>query len=270
VVATTNADFNASHQIDDVGTLVARHPDVLFSDPVDPTTEGSTFKRVQAKGIKLVLLDGVPKGLAPGKDFVTVVSANNSGDATYATQQLVKALGGKGQIGRLDVGYYFFVVTVRDRATKGILDRQRGMSIVRGSFSEPTIAAFNEASGMLLAHPRMKGMWAAWDTVAEQVVAAERAQNRRIYLATSDLGVISGLEMAQGYIHAIGAQQPYKQGVAEADAAAYRAGHHRGPHPRLPDRPAHRPARQPHRGAQAHRGTDALGSWPPGITRSST
>jgi ribose transport system substrate-binding protein len=27
--------------------------------------------------------------------------------------------------------------------------------------------------------------------------------------------------MAEGYIHAIGAQQPYKQGIAEADAAAY-------------------------------------------------
>lgn len=221
VRATTNANFNASTQIDNLGTLVALHPDLIFSDPVNPVTEGPAYRQVQAKGIKLVLLDGVPQGLVPGKDFVTVVSANNSGDATYATRQLVKALRGKGEIGSLNVGYYFFVVTVRDQATKRILSNAPGVSVVNGSFSEPTTAAYNEASGMLLSHPNMVGMWAAWDTVAEQVVSAERAQNRRIYLATSDLGVISGLEMAEGYIDAIGAQQPYQQGIAEADAAAY-------------------------------------------------
>jgi ribose transport system substrate-binding protein len=221
VVATTDANFNASTQINNVDTLITRHPDVLFSDPVNPTTEGSTYKKVQAKGIKLILLDGVPNGLKPGKDFVTVVSANNSGDAEFATKQLAKALGGKGQIGTLDVGYYFYVVTVRDQTTRRILKQHPKMSVVKGSFSEPTTAAYNEAAGMLLAHPDMQGMWAAWDTVAQQVVAAERAQGRRIYLATSDLGAISGLQMAEGYIHAIGAQQPYKQGIAEADAAAY-------------------------------------------------
>jgi ribose transport system substrate-binding protein len=95
------------------------------------------------------------------------------------------------------------------------------MNIVRGSFAEPTKAAYNTASGMLLAHTNMQATWAAWDTVAQQVVAAERAQDRKIYIATVDLGATSGLLVAQGYIHAIGAQQPYNQGVAEADAAAY-------------------------------------------------
>jgi ribose transport system substrate-binding protein len=102
-----------------------------------------------------------------------------------------------------------------------VLNGQHGMKVVRGSFSEPTKAAYNTASGMLLSHPDMQATWVAWDTVAQQVVAAERAQNRRIYIATVDLGAISALLMAEGYIHAIGAQQPYNQGVAEADAAAY-------------------------------------------------
>src|SRR4030088_419867 len=100
-----------------------------------------------------------------------------------------------------------------------VLQGQPGMKIDRGSFSEPTKAAYNTASGMLLAHPDMQATWAAWDTGAQQVVAAERAQNRKIYIATVDLGASSGLLAAQGYIHAIGAQQPYNQPATEADAA---------------------------------------------------
>ena len=221
VVATTDANFNAATQINQVGTLVARRPNLMFSIPVNPTTEGPTFRQVTASGIKLVLLDGVPQGLVPGKDFVTVVSANNRGNAQFATSQLVKALGGRGEVGHLGIGYYFFSASIRDERAMSVLQGQPSMKIDRGSFSEPTKAAYNTASGMLLAHPDMQATWAAWDTVAQQVVAAERAQNRKIYIATVDLGAISGLLVAQGYIHAIGAQQPYNQGVTEADAAAY-------------------------------------------------
>src|SRR3954453_16740793 len=221
VVATTDANFNASTQINNIGTLITRHPDLLFSIPVDPNTEGPAFQQVTKSGIKLVLLDAVPQGLQPGRDFVTVVSANNRGNAEFATRRMVEALGGKGEVGHLAVGYYFFTATIRDEMAESVLKSQPGMSIVQGTFSEPTKAAYNTASGMLLAHPQMVGMWAAWDTAARQVVAAERAQDRRIYLATVDLGDVSALAMAQGYIHAIGAQQPYTQGVAEADAAAY-------------------------------------------------
>ena len=221
VVATTDANFNAATQINQVGTLVARKPNLLFSIPVNPTTEGPAYRQVTASGIKLVLLDGVPQGLVPNKDFVTVVSANNRGNAQFATMQLVKALGGKGEVGHIGIGYYFFSASIRDERAMQVLQGQPDMKIVRGSFSEPTKAAYNTASGMLLAHSQMQATWAAWDTVAQQVVAAERAQDRKIYIATVDLGAISGLLVAEGYIHAIGAQQPYNQGVTEADAAAY-------------------------------------------------
>lgn len=222
VVAVTNANFNAATQINDVGTLIARHPNVIFSLPVNPVTEAATYKGISAAGIKLVLLDNVPAGLVPGRDYVTVVSADNAGNATFASQQLTKALACRGQVGYLGLGYYFYVVTVRDQAAARVLSSCPQMSVVRQSFTDPTTQAYNEASDMLLAHPQMAGMWAAWNTVAEQVVAAEKAGGHKpVYIATTDLGPVSALEMAQGYIQAIGAQQPYYQGVAEANAAAY-------------------------------------------------
>jgi ribose transport system substrate-binding protein len=54
-----------------------------------------------------------------------------------------------------------------------------------------------------------------------EVVAAEKPLGKKIFIATSDLGPDSALAIAQGYIGASGGQQPYAQGVAEADALAY-------------------------------------------------
>ncbi|MGH3434902.1 MAG: substrate-binding domain-containing protein [Sciscionella sp.] len=221
VIGVTDAKFNASTQINDIQTLLTRHPDVLFSIPVNPTTEASTYKSVQSHGTKLVLLDNVPKGLSPGKDYVTIVSANNGGDARYATEQLVKHVGCTGTVGYLGIGYYFPVVTVRDNNALKVLGRCKNLKLVKQTFTDETNQAHQEAMSMLVAHPDMKGMWAAWDTVAAQVVSAEKAQGMKIFIATSDLGHLSALQMAQGYIQAIGSQQPYAQGVAEAKAAAY-------------------------------------------------
>jgi ribose transport system substrate-binding protein len=221
VVAVTNPNFNASTQVSQIGTLVARHPTAIFSIPVNPITEASTYKKISASGIKLVLMDNVPPGMAPGRDYLTVVSANNGGDAQFATQQLVSHLGCHVQVGYLGIGYYFPVVTTRDDTALKIFGQCPGITTVKQTFTDPTQQAYSEASTMLQAHPDITGMWAAWDTVAMQVVAAEKPINKKIFIATTDISPDSALALAQGYINAIGAQQPYAQGVAEADALAY-------------------------------------------------
>jgi ribose transport system substrate-binding protein len=221
VVAVTNPNFNASTQVSQIGTLMARHPTAIFSIPVNPVTEASTYKKISASGIKLVLMDNVPAGMAPGRDYLTVVSANNGGDAQFATQQLVSHVGCHAQVGYLGIGYYFPVVTARDDTALKIFGQCPGMTTVKQTFTDPTQQAFSEASTMLQAHPDIAGMWAAWDTVAMQVVAAEKPIGKKIFIATTDISPDSALALAQGYINAIGAQQPYAQGVAEADALAY-------------------------------------------------
>lgn len=221
VIAVTNANFVASTQVNQINTLITRHPTAIFSIAVNPTTEEATYKRIAAAGIKLVLMDNVSTGLVPGKDYVTIVSANNYGDAEFSTQRMVSKLGCKGPIGMLDIGYYFPVVTTRDNAANKVLSSCSGLKTYTQTFTSPTAQAFSEASALLQQHPNIKGFWAAWSTVAEQVVAAEKPLGKKLWIATSDLGPVGSLEMAQGYINAIGAQQPYRQGIAEADALAY-------------------------------------------------
>jgi ribose transport system substrate-binding protein len=222
VVAVTSADGVSSTQVSQLSTLEARKPTAIFSIPVNPVSEASAYKRVTHAGIKLVVLDNVPSGMAPGKDYVTVVSADNGGNGRFAAQQLLKTTG-CGPMGFIGLDYYFPVVNARDTQAESVLKSQCASSprFTSNLSNLVTTGALPLATATLTQHPDVKGWWAAWDSIAEEIVAAEKAQGKKIPIATTDVGPDSALSMAQGYITAIGAQQPYAQGVAEANALAY-------------------------------------------------
>ena len=60
----------------------------------------------------------------------------------------------------------------------------------------------------------------AWDTPAQQAVAAAKTLGRDLIITTNDLAADSAVNVARGEFLAVGAQQPYDQGVAEAKVAA--------------------------------------------------
>ncbi len=222
VVAVTSANGVASTQVQQLGTLVARKPTAIFSIPVDPVSEASAYKSIGQAGIKLVLLDNVPSGLAPGKDYVTIVSADNGGNGRFAAQQLIKDVG-CGEMGWIGLDYYFPVVNARDVQAQQVLKSMCPKATIhqQNLSNLVTTNALALAQATIERYPNLKGYWAAWNSIAEEIVSAERAQGKKIPIATTDVDGPSALDMAQGYIVAIGAQQPYAQGVAEADALAY-------------------------------------------------
>ena len=114
VVGTTDAKFNVGQQISDLEQMIARKPSVIFSIPIDPKSEAEAYKKAAAAGIKLVFLDNVPVGMAPGKDYVSVVAADNEKNAFFAADELAKAIGGKGEVGILTLVYdYYYSVAAR-------------------------------------------------------------------------------------------------------------------------------------------------------------
>lgn len=222
VVAVTSADGVSSTQVSQLGTLAARKPTAIFSIPVNPVSEASAYKQLTASGIKLVVLDNVPSGLTPGKQYVTVVSADNGGNGRFAASQLVHTVG-CGEKGFIGLDYYFPVVNARDDQAAATFKSQcpKAKRDTANLSNLVTTAAEPLASAMIQQHQDIKGFWAAWDSIAQEIVSAEKAQGTHIPIATTDVGPVSALEMAQGYVIAIGAQQPYAQGVAEANALAY-------------------------------------------------
>jgi ribose transport system substrate-binding protein len=221
VVAVTDAKFQPGTQISDLEEMVARKPSVIFSIPIDPKSEAEAYKQAGAAGIKLVFMDNVPVGMAPGKDYVSVTASDNEKNAYFAAKQLADSMGGKGEVGVITLVYdYYYSVVVRKVGALKAFAEYPGIKVDGvGTFTTPE-GAYGVATAMMTAHPNLKGFFVAWDTPAEQVVSAAKTLGRKVTITTNDLAPDSALFVARGDFLAVGAQRPFDQGVAEAKSAA--------------------------------------------------
>lgn len=98
IVAVTDANFSAETQVSNIETVMAKKPDILVSIPTDATATADAYKQAAAAGIKIVFMDQRANGLEAGKDYVSVVSADNYGNGYASGTVLGDALGGKGKV----------------------------------------------------------------------------------------------------------------------------------------------------------------------------
>ncbi|MDR3494521.1 MAG: substrate-binding domain-containing protein [Ancalomicrobiaceae bacterium] len=222
VIGITDAKFQPGKQISDLEQMIARKPDVIFSIPIDPLSESAAYKKAAAAGIKLVFMDNVPTDMTPGKDYVSVTASDNEKNAYYAASELIKAIDGKGEVGIITLVYdYYYSVAARKVGALKAFAEAPDVKVVQVSTFDAPEKAYGVASAMLTAHPNLKGVFVAWDTPAQQVIAAAKTLGRNLIVVTNDLAADSALNVARGEFLAVGAQRPYDQGVAEAKSAAY-------------------------------------------------
>jgi ribose transport system substrate-binding protein len=224
IVAKTDANFKSEKQVSDIETIMAKKPDIIVAIPVDPVSTAPAFKKAAQNGAKLVFMDNIPQGFEHGKDYVSVVSADNYGNGVEAAHILADAIGKKGDIGVIYHDTDFFVTKQRTEAfEKTIKEEYPDIKIVaRGGILGPNDGE-KVASAMLTKNPKLKGLFAVWDAPAEGAMAAARTAGKNdLAISTIDLGTNVGLEIAKGgLIKGLGAQLPYDQGVAEAILAGY-------------------------------------------------
>jgi ribose transport system substrate-binding protein len=226
VVATTDANFKPDKQVSDLETVMARKPDVIVSIPTDPVATAAQYKKAAAAGVKLVFMDNAPNGMEAGKDYVSVVSADNYGNGVTSAHLMAKALGGKGKIGVVYHEADFFVTKQRyEGFTKTLEESYPDLEIVeRKGIAGPDFAGDGQsaANAMLSKHNDLDGIWAVWDVPAEGVLAAARAAGRTdLAVATEDLGKNVAIALAKDQlVVGLGAQRPFDQGVTEARLAA--------------------------------------------------
>ena len=227
VIATTDAGFKPEKQVSDIETVLAQKPSIIVSIPTDPVATADAYKNAAAQGVKLVFMDNVPNGMVAGKDYVSVVSADNYGNGVASAYLMAQKLGGKGKIGIIFHAADFFVTKQRyDAFKKTITDNYKDIQIVEEQgIGGPDFAGDAEkaASAMLTKHADLNGIWAVWDQPAEGVLSAIRTAGRNeVIMTTQDLGKNVAIEIAKdGIIKGLGAQRPYDQGVAEAMLAGY-------------------------------------------------
>lgn len=227
VIAVTDANFKPDKQVTDIETVLVKKPSIIVSIPTDPVATAAAYKKAAAAGVKLVFMDNVPNGMKAGKDYISVVSADNYGNGVASANLMCKALGGKGSIGAVYHGADFFVTKQRWQGFRTTIAKSCPdlKIVVSKGISGPDFAgdADTAASAMLTRYPSLNGIWAVWDVPAEGVMSAARAAGRSdLVIATEDLGKNVAVELARkGLVKGLGAQRPFDQGTTEAKLAAY-------------------------------------------------
>ncbi len=227
VIATTDADFDPGKQVSDIETVLAKNPDIIISIPTDPVATADAYRKARAQGVELVFMDNVPKDFEQGKDYTSVVSADNYGNGVAAAHLMASNIGGEGKIGAIFHAADFFVTQQRYEAfQKTIEDEYPNIEIVADQgIAGPDFASQAEeaASAMLTKNADLDGIWAVWDVPAEGVLAAARNGGRTdLNVTTIDLGTTMAIELASGgIVKGLGSQRPYDQGITEANLAGY-------------------------------------------------
>lgn len=224
VVAVTNAEFKWKKQVADIESILAKKPDILVSIPVDPELTASVYQKAAQAGVKLVFMDNTPNGLQHGKDYVSIVSADNYGNGIESANIMAEKLDRKGKVGIIYHDADFFATKQRTEAfEKTIKERYPDIQIVDRRGITDSNDGEKVASGMIAEHQDLNGIFVVWDVPAEGALRATRtAKKSNLVITTMDLGMNVALEIAQdGPIKGLGAQLPYQQGVAEAILAGY-------------------------------------------------
>jgi len=227
VVAVTDAGFKPEKQVADIETVLAQKPQIIVSIPTDPVSTAAAYQKASQQGVKLVFMDNVPKGLEAGKDYVSVVSADNYGNGVVAAHLMAKFLKGKGEIGVVYHAADFFVTRQRYEAFKNTIQKDYPdiKIVAEQGIGGPDFSGDGDkaASAMLTSNRNLNGIWVVWDVPAEGVMSAARSAGKdALVITTIDLGLNVAIEIAQdGLVKGLGAQRPYDQGVTEALLAGY-------------------------------------------------
>jgi len=219
IIEVVDCNFDAAIQNASLERLVHSRPDAIISLPVGNTVMAEAYRKASKVGIKLVLLDNVPTGLLPGKDYVTLVSADNFGLGQISAELLSPHIADNAEVGILSYRKDFYATNEREIAFRRWMETKRPDLVVRhGEFDEAARAG--ETLNQLLAlHPNLSGIFAVWDEAAIPAMAVMKTSARPLPMTTIDLGEEAAQALADGTImKGVGSQRPYDQGVAAARA----------------------------------------------------
>lgn len=224
VVGSTNAEYQADKQSEQVRTILAKKPSILLSLPVDPTATRAAFEAAAASGTALVFEDNAPEGFTKaGTNYVSVISSNQCQMGQKTAEALALAIGEEGEIGYIFHDADFYVTNRRDEAAKKTIEKYfPNVDIgVEEGIADPSKAE-EVANAMLTQNPQLDGIYVTFGEVALGVLSALRNNgNTTTKIATMDLQEPLAIDLAnEGPTVAIVAEGLYEDGVAMARAGA--------------------------------------------------
>lgn len=220
IVGVTNPDFTVEKQIGQISDMILLKPDAIISIPVDDVATAATYKNVQKAGIKLIMMDNVPKDLKHGVDYQTVVSSDSQGLGAVSAAILSPYLPKASEVGIIGFGITFYVTNERTKGFKDWMAKNRPDVVIKEApFLNPNDAG-KVAESFLTANPKIAGLFTEWSAPGLDAAGAARSQGKTIPSVTINLEGDVAVEVAKGgMIKGLASQVPYDQGVTEANAA---------------------------------------------------
>lgn len=222
VIATTDSRYDPAIQANDVETVMAEEPELIFTWLVDPVQGAAAFRPAVDAGVSVAFMSNLPDGFEHPADYASVVTDDLYRMGEAAADMMAEALDGEGQIGWIFHDANAYVTNQRDQAFKAVIEeRYPDIEIVaEAGFAEPQ-QTFEITNAMLLQNPDIDGIYAPWAVPAASVVEALRAEGRDdVRVVTLDLDPTVAVDMAEeGNIVGIVADVPYEIGRAMGAAA---------------------------------------------------
>jgi ribose transport system substrate-binding protein len=224
VIATTQANFDAATQVNQLQTLQAEKPSVVLSLPVNPGTESSAYSSLSKTGSKLILLSNLPTGLKYPTQYQGLVTDDLSAMGKQAAELMGTALHGKGKVGFIYYDANYYVTNERDAAFRTWLKRlyPNIQIVTQQGMADPT-KADSIATAMVQSNPDLNGIYVPFSQPpAEGVISGLRGlgASPRIKVVTMDLDPSIDANLCKGqYLAGIVADQPYLLGQTLAKEA---------------------------------------------------
>jgi ribose transport system substrate-binding protein len=220
VSEVVDCKFDPASQIEALARISGESVDAVVSIPVANAAVASAHRAVCESGKRLILHDNVPTGLVPGRDYTSLVSADNFGLGLIGAELLASHVTAGRNVGLLTFGVDFYATNEREIAFGRWMKTNRpDLHVHTRRFS--TIETAARATDALLDDClNLAGLFVVWDVPAMQAIATLQRRHLNIPVTTVDLGREASISLAGGGpIVGIAAQQPHAQGVAVAQSA---------------------------------------------------
>lgn len=200
VVASTQADFDAATQANNLQSVLALRPDIIVTIAVDATSAAAAFQPAVDAGTTLVVMTTPPAGYEAGDQFVSIVTQSLTEAGRANAEILGEALGGSGEIGYMFHDADFWFTNQRDEAFAAWLAYEYpDMEIVAEEGFADEARTEEIAAAMIARNPEITGIYVSWATAAQGVVAALRDAGRPdVRVVTNDLDATLAADMVSG------------------------------------------------------------------------
>jgi len=189
-LTVTDANNDQAKQIQDVRSLIAQKPDMLFIAPITEQL-ANVVKEAADAGIPVILLDRqVDESVAiPGESYVTVISSDFVQEGKRAAWAMANATNGSAKIIELEGTTGSSPANDRKKGFDDDIKQCPGMEIIASQDADFARATGQQVAETLLqAHPEATAIYAHNDEMALGAIAAIKAMGK---VPGKDIQVVS-------------------------------------------------------------------------------